>query len=216
MTSDGVQLNGFANGSTTGVNMSNAASNLGLNWNPKHLEIKTRSVEKTLEPLVMQVTTLVSSKSPQKKKGKSKRAHVLVAAVERATANFVERGRIIARENPEIEPEMLQAVDEVQHTGETMSAAAREFATDPCSSVKRGNMVSSSTDLIWKSADAAPKIPHCNFPPSLESPNTPSKSALFPRTPTHYSQVNCSENGIKTFTPIESFQLLPTTRVLAY
>ena len=43
-----------------------------LHWNPRHLEIKTRSVEKTLEPLVMQVTTLVSSKSPQKKKGKSK------------------------------------------------------------------------------------------------------------------------------------------------
>ena len=43
-----------------------------IHWNPRHLEIKTRSVEKTLEPLVMQVTTLVSSKSPQKKKGKSK------------------------------------------------------------------------------------------------------------------------------------------------
>ena len=42
--------------------------------------------------LYIQVTTLVSSKSPVKKKGKSKRAHVLVAAVERATANFVERG----------------------------------------------------------------------------------------------------------------------------
>jgi len=69
------------------------AQTLGMQWNPKHLEIKTRSVEKTLEPLVLQVTTLVSSKSPQKKKGKSKRAHVLVAAVERATANFVERGR---------------------------------------------------------------------------------------------------------------------------
>ena len=91
---------------------------------------------------MFQVTTLVSSKSPQKKKGKSKRAHVLVAAVERATANFVERGRLIARENPEIEPEMLLAVDEVQKTGEGMGAAAREFATDPCSSVKRGNMVS--------------------------------------------------------------------------
>ena len=48
----------------------------------------------------MQVTTLVSSKSPQKKKGKSKRAHVLVAAVEKATANFVEKGEIIAMENP--------------------------------------------------------------------------------------------------------------------
>ena len=49
-----------------------------------------------------QVTTLVSSKSLQKKKGKSKRAHVLVAAVERATAIFVERGELIAVENPDI------------------------------------------------------------------------------------------------------------------
>ena len=44
----------------------------------------------------------MASKSPQKKKGKSKRAHVLVAAVERATANFVERGQQIAAENPEV------------------------------------------------------------------------------------------------------------------
>jgi len=34
---------------------SNMAQTLGMQWNPKHLEIKTRSVEKTLEPLVMQV-----------------------------------------------------------------------------------------------------------------------------------------------------------------
>ena len=91
---------------------------------------------------LFQVTTLVSSKSPQKKKGKSKRAHVLVPAVERATANFVERGQQIALENPDIEPEMIQAVEEVQNTGEAMSTSAREFAIDPCSSAKRGNMVS--------------------------------------------------------------------------
>merc|ERR1719216_731783 len=109
-----------------------STGDLSLKWNPKNLEIKTRTVERTLEPLVMQVTTLVSSKSPQKKKGKSKRAHVLVAAVERATANFVERGRSIAQENPE----MLLAVDEVLKTGEVMSSAAREFASDPCSSVR--------------------------------------------------------------------------------
>ena len=29
-----------------------------IQWNPRHLEIKTRSVEKTLEPLVMQVWSL--------------------------------------------------------------------------------------------------------------------------------------------------------------
>ena len=68
---------------------------------------------------------------------------MLVAAVERATANFVERGQQIALENPDIEPEMIQAVEEVQNTGEAMSSTAREFAIDPCSSAKRGNMVSS-------------------------------------------------------------------------
>ena len=93
-------LNGYSNGGVANGGAPTASQSLGMQWNPKHLEIKTRSVEKTLEPLVMQVTTLVSSKSPQKKKGKSKRAHVLVAAVERATANFVERGRLIAQENP--------------------------------------------------------------------------------------------------------------------
>ena len=39
-----------------GGSMAASAASLGLNWNPKHLEIKTRTVEKTLEPLVMQVT----------------------------------------------------------------------------------------------------------------------------------------------------------------
>ncbi len=48
----------------------------------------------------------------------------------------------IARENPEIEQEMLSTVEEVVSSGEIMSTAAKEFAGDPCSSFKRGNMVS--------------------------------------------------------------------------
>ena len=50
-------------------------------------------------------------------------------------------GRQIALENPDIEQEMIQAVEEVHQSGEAMSSTAREFATDPCSSAKRGNMV---------------------------------------------------------------------------
>ena len=65
-----------------------------------------------------------------------------MAAVEKATANFVERGQQIAAENPEIQRDMIEAVHDVQATGEAMSSAARDFASDPCSSVKRGNMVS--------------------------------------------------------------------------
>ena len=65
-------------------------------------------------------------------------AIVLVAAVERATQNFVEKGELIALEYPEIKVEMLQCVEEVRATGEMMSNTAKEFANDPCSSVKRG------------------------------------------------------------------------------
>lgn len=122
---------------------------VALKWDPKNLEIRTTSVERTLEPLVIQVTTLVNTKgSSKKKKGRSKRAHVLVAAVEKATGNFIEKGEQIAYENPDIQQEMLVAVDEVRKTGETMSAASREFAEDPCSSLKRGNMVRAARNLL--------------------------------------------------------------------
>ncbi|XP_037091694.1 catenin alpha-like isoform X2 [Pollicipes pollicipes] len=124
-------------------------SNIEFRWDPKNLEIKTRSVEMTLEPLVIQVTTLVNTKGPSnKKKGRSKRAHVLVAAVEKATANFLERGEQIALENPDIRQEMLAAVDEVKKTGEAMSAASRAFAEEPCSSAKRGSMVRAARSLL--------------------------------------------------------------------
>ena len=117
-------------------------------WNPKELEIKTRTVELALEPLVVQVTTLLSAERKIKKKGKSKRAKVLVEAVERATTNFVENGKAIATENPEVENEMLAAVDEVMKAGNTMSATAREFANDPFSSVKREDIVRAARALL--------------------------------------------------------------------
>lgn len=41
---------------------------IAMKWDPKNLEIRTMSVEKTLEPLVLQVTTLVNTKGPSKKK----------------------------------------------------------------------------------------------------------------------------------------------------
>lgn len=43
---------------------------------------------------------------------------------------------------------MLTAVEEVRKTGLSMSTAAREFAEDPCSSLKRGNMVRAARNLL--------------------------------------------------------------------
>ncbi|XP_038220308.1 catenin alpha [Zerene cesonia] len=124
---------------------------LSLKWDPKNLEIRTMSVERTLEPLVLQVTTLVNSKDKTAKKkrpGKSKRASALVATVERATEIFIERGQTIAYENPEITQEMLTAVEEVRKAGAAMSLAAREFSEEPCASSVRSSMVRAARSLL--------------------------------------------------------------------
>ncbi|CAK1554321.1 unnamed protein product [Leptosia nina] len=124
---------------------------LSLKWDPKNLEIRTMSVERTLEPLVLQVTTLVNSKDKAAKKkrpGKSKRASALVATVERATEIFIERGQTIAYENPEITQEMLAAVEQVRKAGAAMSLAAREFSEEPCASSVRSSMVRAARSLL--------------------------------------------------------------------
>ena len=52
--------------------------------------------KKYLWNLLNDFNDFVSGNKSPKKKGKSKRAHVLVAAVERATANFVDRGNQVS------------------------------------------------------------------------------------------------------------------------
>jgi len=122
---------------------------LQIKWDPKNLEIRTKSVEKTLEPLVTQVTTLVNQNGPSnKKKGRSKKAHVLSAAVQKATENFIIQGEHIAHDFPDVEHDMLIAIDEVRKTGETMDDASQDFAADPCSSAKRGAMVRAARALL--------------------------------------------------------------------
>lgn len=65
-----------------------------------------------------QVTTLVNQNGPSnKKKGRSKKAHVLSAAVQRATENFIYQGEQIAHDYPEVENDMLAAIEEVRKTG---------------------------------------------------------------------------------------------------
>lgn len=145
-------MNGHANGVTNGYGEFQSVGGQGsLKWDPRNLEIKTRSVAKALEPLVVHVTTLVNTKETgpsRKKKGRSKRAQILVAAVEKATELFIRKGEEIANENPDNRSDLMAAVDEVRATGDPMSIASREFAEDPCSSAKRGNMVRAARNLL--------------------------------------------------------------------
>uniref|UniRef100_A0A2K6MZ69 Catenin alpha-1 n=1 Tax=Rhinopithecus bieti TaxID=61621 RepID=A0A2K6MZ69_RHIBE len=101
--------------------------------------------------LELQVTTLVNtnSKGPSnKKRGRSKKAHVLAASVEQATENFLEKGDKIAKESQFLKEELVAAVEDVRKQGDLMKTAAGEFADDPCSSVKRGNMVRAARALL--------------------------------------------------------------------
>ncbi|KAG8439161.1 hypothetical protein GDO86_005397 [Hymenochirus boettgeri] len=127
------------------------AGNINFKWDPKSLEIRTLAVERLLEPLVTQVTTLVntSNKGPSnKKKGRSKKAHVLAASVEQATLNFLEKGDKIAKESQFLKEELVAAVEDVRKQGDVMRTSSGEFADDPCSSVKRGNMVRAARALL--------------------------------------------------------------------
>ncbi|XP_037635406.1 catenin alpha-1 [Sebastes umbrosus] len=133
----------------TSTNINTA--NINFKWDPKSLEIRTLAVERLLEPLVTQVTTLVNSsnKGPSnKKKGRSKKAHVLAASVENATQNFLDKGEKIAKESQFLKDELTAAVEDVRKQGDSMRQASGEFAEDPCSSVKRGNMVRAARALL--------------------------------------------------------------------
>lgn len=92
---------------------------------------------------------MVNSHEENKKQGgRSKRAQVLVAAVEKATENFITNGEEIARENDDFRDKMTEAVNEVRDAGQKMSEASRQFAEDPCSSAKRGQMVREARNLL--------------------------------------------------------------------
>uniref|UniRef100_A0A8K9UGA1 Catenin alpha-2 n=1 Tax=Oncorhynchus mykiss TaxID=8022 RepID=A0A8K9UGA1_ONCMY len=97
------------------------------------------------------VTTLVntSNKGPSsKKKGRSKKAHVLALSVEQATQNFLEKGEQIAKNSHDLKEELILAVEDVRKQGDSMRVASQEFADDPCSSVKRGTMVRAARALL--------------------------------------------------------------------
>uniref|UniRef100_A0A8B9QFH3 Alpha-catulin n=1 Tax=Apteryx owenii TaxID=8824 RepID=A0A8B9QFH3_APTOW len=86
------------------------------------LEIRTRSVEQTLVPLVSQITTLINHKDKPKRSDKTLQAIQRVGqAVNLAVARFVTVGEAIANENHELKEEMSVACIEAKRAGETIA-----------------------------------------------------------------------------------------------
>ena len=79
------------------------------------LEIKTRSVEQTLLPLVSQITTLINHKDNTKKSDKTLQAIQRVGqAVNLAVGRFVKVGEAIANENWDLKEEINIACTEAK------------------------------------------------------------------------------------------------------
>ncbi|XP_068806940.1 catenin alpha-3 isoform X6 [Struthio camelus] len=130
--------------------MSTEVPNIKLKIDPQDLQIQTFTVEKLLEPLIIQVTTLVScpQNPSSKKKGRSKRARVLLASVEEATWNLLDKGAKIAKEATVFKEELHSALHDVRKESQALKVSAEEFTSDPCYLPKRQAVVQAARSLL--------------------------------------------------------------------
>ncbi|CAF0842542.1 unnamed protein product [Adineta ricciae] len=82
------------------------------------------------------------------KKGRSKRAHLLVANVIQATENFIHKADEIVHENPGMRNELIESMNEVKRAGDEMAVLSKGFADDPCSKSKREQMIVAARGLL--------------------------------------------------------------------
>ncbi|XP_006889084.1 PREDICTED: catenin alpha-3 [Elephantulus edwardii] len=121
-----------------------------LNIDPKDLQVQTFTVEKLLEPLIIQVTTLVNcpQNPSNRKKGRSKRARVLLASVEEATWNLLDKGEKITLEATVLKEELTAALEDVRKESEALKISAERFTDDPCYLPKREAVVQAARALL--------------------------------------------------------------------
>ncbi|KAG5264767.1 hypothetical protein AALO_G00257820 [Alosa alosa] len=114
------------------------------------LEIKTRSVEQTLIPLVSQITTLINHKDKPKKSEKTLRAIQRVGqAVSAAVGRFVAVGEAIATENEELKEEMGLACFEARRAGNAIAQLTDVSGLEqPESEGGRGTVFSDRTGMV--------------------------------------------------------------------
>ncbi|XP_008298434.1 alpha-catulin [Stegastes partitus] len=113
------------------------------------LEIKTRSVEQTLIPLVSQITTLINHKDKPKKSERTLAAiHRVGQAVSVAVGRFVAVGEAIATENQELKDEMGQACFEARRAGDAIAQLTDVGSAAPSPSDGRVTVFSDRTGMV--------------------------------------------------------------------
>ncbi|ESO99195.1 hypothetical protein LOTGIDRAFT_141992 [Lottia gigantea] len=125
------------------------AGSLSKNDSNITLEIRTKSVEQTLIPLVSQITTLVNHKDKTKVSEKSQRALVKVGQlVNIAVERFVVVGESIADENVEIRDDMLDACLEAKMAGKYENSVQIKICVYLISISDKSAMIRSARQLL--------------------------------------------------------------------
>ncbi|XP_043251271.1 alpha-catulin isoform X1 [Colletes gigas] len=114
---------------------------------PATLEIKTRSIEQTLLPLVKQISTLVSHRERPLCSDRSLHAVARVGqAVNLAVERFVTVGETIADDNPEIKQDMYEACKDARVAGSAIEKLCECAMED--SLADRGSVVRAARCLL--------------------------------------------------------------------
>ncbi|XP_015212996.2 alpha-catulin isoform X1 [Lepisosteus oculatus] len=126
-----------------------ASSPCGSSSFDSGLEIKTRSVEQTLIPLVSQITTLINHKDKPKKSEKTLRAIQRVGqAVNVAVGRFVTVGEAIAMENEDLKEEMNFACYEARRAGDSIAQLTDVVSSEHPESDGRSTIFSDKTGMV--------------------------------------------------------------------
>ncbi|KAM3720321.1 Alpha-catulin [Dirofilaria immitis] len=132
----------------------NGAVNTSYAFDPQSLEIKTKSVEQTLVPLVTQITTLVNFKESYLSSGKKRSEKALRSAlkigsaVEAAIERFVVVGETIADENPDVQPEMYDACHEARLAGASIANLNGCLTDDSGTTIDKSVLVRAARQLL--------------------------------------------------------------------
>ena len=117
-------------------------------WDPGNIEIRTKSMQTNLEPLVINVRKLINHDRVVVLKRRSEKSRIVLEDIRRAVVTFIDIGEHIAKDNPSHESELLDCIDEVELSGQNLSSRAEEFSLNPLKLSLRAEMVEAARSVL--------------------------------------------------------------------
>ena len=119
-----------------------------FNWDPGNIEIRTKSMQINLEPLVINIRKLINHNRVVVLKRRSEKSQIVLEDIRRAVITFIDIGEQIAKDNPNFESELLECIDQVELSGQNLSSRAEQFSMNPLDLRLRAEMVEAARSVL--------------------------------------------------------------------